>query len=43
MADLMECGQRFIVVRTLTPPQNSVAVVQNWLREFQKWSHRPAS
>ena len=29
-------GQRFVVVRTLTPPQNSVAVVQNWLREFQK-------
>ena len=29
-------GKRFIVIRTLTPPQNSVAVVQNWLREIRK-------
>lgn len=28
-------GQRFVVVRTLRPPRNGVAVVQNWAAEFR--------
>ena len=29
-------GERFIVVRTLRPPRNGIAVVQNWISEFVK-------
>jgi hypothetical protein len=29
-------GQRFVVVRTIRPSRNGVAVVQNWAREFAR-------
>jgi transposase len=29
-------GQRFVIVRTLRPPRNGVAVVQNWAAEFNR-------
>ena len=29
-------GQRFIIVRTIKPPQNGIAIVQHWLAEFKK-------